>query len=98
MTNPDEAFERAVEHESRLRRRAEAYDSATGAMRMTVQIYGALAVAWAFVLAAHWLFFADPRWLVLLHSLVFCGAVGFWAFSLATWAWMRRQRPDLFGG
>ena len=98
MTDTDDPFERAVVRESLLRRRAEQLGSAGGLMRMTLWIYGALTLGWAIVLAGHWLLFADPRWLVVLHTVTYAVAVGYWLFNMVLFAWIRRQQPEHFGG
>src|SRR3954451_8698158 len=98
MASSDDPFERAVERESRLRRRAAGFETTHGLMRTTLKIYGALAVGWAILLTGHWLLLADPRWLVVLHTVAFAIVVGYWALTVATLAWMRRQHPGVFGG
>lgn len=98
MASTEDPFERAVERERRLRRRAAAFETTEGVMRMAIKVYGALACGWAVLLVAHWVLFADPRWLVVLHTVAFAIVVGYWLVTVAIWAWMRSQRPDLFGG
>jgi hypothetical protein len=97
MTSTDDPFERAVEREDRLRRRAADFDSPGGIARTALKIYVAMAIGWAVLLAGHWLLFADPRWLVVLHTVAYATVVGYWMFGVAAVAWMRRERPDLFG-
>lgn len=97
MASSDDPFERAVERESRLRRRAAAFETTHGLVRMTTTIYGTLAAGWAIVLAGHWLLLDDPRWLAVLHTAAYAIVVGYWAFTIVTMSWMRRQHPEVFG-
>lgn len=66
----DDPFERAVRREGVIRQRMSGPDQAT-AMRFVAVWMLALATTWAAILAGHWLLFPEPRWLIVLHTVVF---------------------------
>lgn len=68
----DDPFERAVRREGviRQRMRGPTRDRAD-AMRFVAVWMLALATTWAAILAGHWLLFPEPRWLIVLHTVVF---------------------------
>ena len=86
----DDPFERAVARESRLR----AMRSRDDVIGVVIRYYAAIAVAWAVVLAAHWIWLADPRWLVVLHTVVFGVTVIFWLGAALFARRMTPRHPD----
>ena len=94
VTDP---FERAVRREETMRTRAAAVMSRAGMMRLVMIYYGALGAGWALVLAGHWILFREPRWLVVLHTVVFALvvvlALGAMAFT-RTVLWRRGEWFD----
>ncbi len=68
VTDP---FERAVRREETMRSRAAAVVTRDGMMRLVIMYYLALAAGWALVVAGHWMLLREPRWLVVLHTVVF---------------------------
>lgn len=97
MSKSADPFERAVAREEKLRQRAAKFDSRAGLMRLVVAWFAAMIVGWLVVLAAHWIFLSDPRWLAVLHSIVFILVAGYWASAALFVTVFRRRRPDLFG-
>lgn len=97
MTKDTDPFERAVERERRLRDRAAAFESPRAILGLAFWWFGALGLGWAAILTAHWLLFDEPRWLVILHTIVFALMVGYWSISMTFMAQMKKRRPDWFG-
>lgn len=82
MKAANDPFERAVQRESRMRRRAALFETRRGVMRLALGIYGALALGWGIVLALHWTLFPQPRWLAVLDTIAFALVVGYWMIAL----------------
>ena len=97
MTQVTDPFERAVQRESRLRKRAAAWETRDGIMTIIPVFFGILGVLWAMVLTAHWVVFADPRWLAVLHTIVFALATIYWTMAYVFVRFMAKRRPDVFG-
>lgn len=89
-------FERAVAREERLRERASVFDSPRRMMRLVFAWYGVLGAGWALLLAGHWALFADPRWLAVLHTVVFALVAGCALATAAFMTFLRRRAPHLF--
>ena len=98
MNQATDPFDRAVERESRLRRRAAAFESRGGLMRFFVWLGLALGGGWAALLAGHWAFLGDPRWLAVLHTVVFAVVTGYYLVATVAIVYMKRRRPDMFEG
>lgn len=96
MTRARDPFERAVAKEERLRRKASVFESRQGMMRLIAMWFGAMGVAWAVVLVGHWMLFPEPRWLAVLHTVVFTLTAGCALFSFAFMTSMTKRRPDVF--
>jgi len=92
----DDAFDRAVQREQVLRDRAELFDSPVRFIRLVQRFEAALLLVWGLVLALHWVFWSNPRWLVTLHTIVFALAAVYALASTAFLAFVRRRRPDFF--
>jgi hypothetical protein len=88
-------FDRAVERERRLRERGAMFSSPRRQMRMIIRIFAGLAVGWAALLTVHWMVLSDPRWLVVLHTMVFAITVGMWIAASTFVTWMQRRRGEL---
>jgi hypothetical protein len=88
-------FDRAVEREHRLRERGAIFYSPRKQMTVIIRVFAALAVGWAALLTVHWLLLSDPRWLVVLHTMVFALTVGMWIAASAFVTWMERRRVSL---
>ena len=97
MTGQSDPFERAVSRAEKMRQRAAAFETRSGLMRLAIYCVGALGAGWAILLAAHWIVFPDPRWLTVLHSVVFALVAGYYLVVLAFIGSVRRHRPELFG-
>lgn len=97
MTRQSDPFERAVSRAEKMRRRAAAFETRSGMMRMAIYCVGALGIGWAILLAAHWIVFPEPRWLTVLHSVVFSLVAGYHLVVLAFVGSLKRNRPELFG-
>lgn len=82
MNTTNDPFERAVKREGSLRRRAALIETRSGAMRLALGLFGTLLLGWASAIAVHWKFFAEPRWLVVLHTMAFVLVGGYWVVAL----------------
>lgn len=93
-------FERAVAREERLRRRAGLFETRKGVMRIAMLAAAILGAGWALLLAGHWLVFPEPRWVAVVHTVVFALVSGYfvlgYALSSAFVRALERRRPDLF--
>ena len=100
MTRNADPFDRAVAREERLRKRAGLFETRKGVMRLAATMGAALGAGWALVLAGHWLVFPEPRWLAVLHTVVFALMCGYFVFgfvlSSTFMRFVERSRPDLF--
>ena len=96
MPHTTDPFERAVEREHRLRDRAAALESPHAILGLAFRWFAALGLGWAAVLTAHWLLFAEPRWLVILHTVAFALMAGYWGITLVFITQMKKRRPDWF--
>ncbi|MEY2472701.1 MAG: hypothetical protein QOK28_2030 [Actinomycetota bacterium] len=96
MPGPRDALERLARRETDLSAKRAELESRSGVMRLALQFYAALIVAWSLALAAHWIFFASPRWLVLLHTLAFVLTVGYWGAAMVMLRIVRRRLPEMF--
>ena len=97
MPPGNDAFERAVEREQVLRDRAALFDSPVRLIRLVQRFEAAMLLGWGLILAAHWVFWSNPRWLVIAHTIVYALAVGYTIASTAFLAFVRCRRPDFFG-
>ena len=88
-------FDRAVERERVLRERGAIFYSPGRQMTLIIRVFAALAVGWAGLLTVHWLVLSDPRWLVVLHTMVFALTVGMWTTASVFVTWMQRRREAL---
>jgi Flp pilus assembly protein TadB len=96
MAKSTDPFERVVERESDLRRKASVFDSRSGMIRLAGWWFGLLGILWAVLLVVHWVLLADPRWLVVLHTIVFALTVGYFVVAMAFFQALRQRRPDFF--
>jgi len=96
MARPEkDPFERVVAHEQKLTRRYDSLTTRDGMMRLVTRFFASLAVLWALLLTAHWVFFPEPRWLAAGHTLVFALVVGYWAAATTFMSTvLKRQTPD----
>ncbi len=90
-------LERLARREAGFAEKRSALETRDGMMRLVLRFFAGIAVAWALLLAAHWTFFASPRWLVLLHSLVFALTTGYSLAAAMFYGLMRRRMPERFG-
>ena len=97
MAASTDPFDRAVEHERALRKRAEEMESPSASLRMITRWFGVMSVAWATILAGHWLLLSDPRWLVVLHTVVFAVLVTMWSFAALFVTRMTKRREQVLG-
>lgn len=97
MSNAADPFDRAVKREQRIRERAAVLDSPSGFLSLAFRWFALMGVGWAAILAMHWALFGDPRWLAVLHTVVFAVMVGYWCIAAAFIAQMKKRRPDWFG-
>ncbi len=95
MSASVDPFDRAVEREGKLRERGAIFYSPRKQMTLIIRVFAALAVGWAALLAVHWLWLSDPRWLAVLHTMVFALTVGTWIAASAFVTWMQRRREAL---
>ena len=96
MTPTDDAFERLAKREDRLRRKRIDLSDPNAMVSFAYRWFAGLGMAWALLLAVHWIAFSAPRWLVLLHTLAFALTVGYWAFGALYLRAMRRRMPEVF--
>lgn len=96
MARDADPFDRAVAREAHIRRRAAALDSPRSFMRLALRLLVVLGVGWAALLAGHWFVFPEPRWLAVLHTVVFALTCGFYLVTLGFLRSMESRRPDLF--
>ena len=96
MKQKSDPFERAVSRAEKMRQRATALQTRSGIMRLAMYLVGALGIGWAIVLALHWIVFPEPRWLAVLHSIVFALVAGYYLVALVFIVSVKRERPDLF--
>jgi len=92
-------FERALAREEAYRERRSRSDvfGFPVAIFRTFKWLGAGAVvAWAGLLALHWLFLSDPRWLAVLHTMVFGLGLIYAGTALVAFSVIRRH-PVEFG-
>ncbi len=91
----DDPFERAVRREGMLRR---AVFSRTDAVRLVKLWVAAVLAAWAVVLVGHWLVFPEPRWLVVLHTVLFALGSTLMAITMVIQSQVARRLlpPDPF--
>jgi hypothetical protein len=89
-------FDRVVERESALRRKASSFDSPLGMIRLAAWFYAVLGAMWAAVLALHWIFLAEPRWLAVAHTIVFGLTVVYFTVAMTFLQTIRRRRPEFF--
>ena len=57
MATADDPLERLALRETELREKRAVLESGRGMMKLALRFFAGLAVAWAIVLAAHWVFF-----------------------------------------
>lgn len=98
-TAGDDPFARAVAREQAYRERR-SRDSIVGfptAIFKTFRlvILGGI-VAWAGLLAAHWRFLGEPRWLTVMHTIAF-GIGCIYLGALLIMFTVMRRRPGAFG-
>ena len=96
MPGSDDAFDRAVERERVLRDRAALFDSPRRFLKLYWRVMSALGVIWAALLAAHWIWWSSPHWLVVIHTIVFGLVVAGFLATRAFFAFVMRRRPDWF--
>lgn len=88
MTNESaDPFERAVMRESRMRGWAEMMSTREGCVQYLTKWLLALGLGWSVLLAGHWLLLADPRWLVVAHTVGFALTA---SYSLACLVFLKK--------
>ena len=96
MPRSKDAFDRAVEREQVLQKRAGLFDSTVRLTKFFERVVYAAILLWACVLAANWIWLSRPRWLVVVHTIVFAVGAG-WVLSMTAFiTFVRRRRPDWF--
>ena len=93
LANKD-AFERAVEREGVLRQRSANFYSSIQSMKIVRRFFGAMLLAWGLLVAVHWLWLSDPRWLVVLHTIFFAITAGWMLAAMAFTVLMGRRRAN----
>lgn len=90
-------FERALAREEAYRRRRgrEAF-SPSGVFSAFRWLALGFAAAWGGLLALHWTMFSDPRWLVVMHTMVYGVVLIYFVTMLIAFAVMQK-RPGAFG-
>lgn len=95
----DDPFERALAREEayRARRsRSDLFGFPTAIFRTFKWLAFGFAAAWGALLATHWLVFADPRWLAVLHTMVYGVGLIYFATMLIAFTVMQKK-PAAFG-
>ena len=96
MSRPTDPFDRAVQAEERMRAKAAVLDSPTGMLGLVFRWFAMLGAAWAAIVVTHWVVFPEPRWLAVLHTVVFVVMAGYWTITAAFITQLRKRRPDFF--
>ncbi|HUR50097.1 MAG TPA: hypothetical protein VMY88_11305 [Acidimicrobiales bacterium] len=95
----DDPFERALAREEayRARRsRGELLGFPSTIFRTFRWLAVGFAAAWGGLLALHWSVFADPRWLVVLHTMVYGVGLIYFTTMLVAFTVMQKK-PAAFG-
>ena len=95
MATADDPLERLAVREMKAREQRAALQSGRSMMKLALRFFAGLAIAWAIVLAAHWVFFC-PVWLVLADTLGFLLVTGYWAAAALFMRIMRKRVPEWF--
>ena len=104
MTEPDntptdDPFTRAVAREQAYRERRSRGDLIgfpTAIFRTFKWLAFGFVAAWGALLALHWAVFSDPRWLAVLHTMVYGVGLIYFATMLIAFIVMRKK-PAAFG-
>lgn len=97
--NPDngDPFERALAREEGYRqRRSRDMFLPTTVFRMFKWLAFGFAAAWGGLLAIHWTLFSDPRWLAVMHTMVY-GIMLLYFATMAVAFTVMRRKPEAFG-
>lgn len=97
MLASNDAFDRAVEREKVLTARAGVFYSPSAQMKLVQRFFAAIFLGWAAVVAAHWIWLSDPRWLVVLHTVVFAVST-LYATAASIFVSMMRRRQAAYLG
>ena len=97
MLASNDAFDRAVERERVLSERARRFFSLNAQMKLVQRFYAVMFLGWATLVAGHWLWLSEPRWLVVLHTVVFAVYTLF-AMSASAFVSLMRRRQGIYLG
>lgn len=92
MLASNDAFDRAVERESVLRQRSANFYSSIQSMKLVRRFFGVMLLGWAVLVTVHWLWLSDPRWLVVLHTIVFVLTASWMIAAMLFTVLMSRRR------
>ena len=97
--NDSDPFERALAREEAYRQRRSRRDMfgfPSTVFRTFKWLAFGFAAAWGGLLALHWFLLGDPRWLAVLHTMVYGVMLIYFATMAAAFTVMRRK-PEAFG-
>ena len=95
----DDPFERAMAREEAYRAqrsRASLGGFPLGIFKVFRLVALGALIAWAGLLTAHWRFLGEPRWLAILHTMVF-GIACIYLAAMTVLFTVMRKRPETFG-
>ena len=96
-TPAGDPFERALAREEAYRARRSRSDLFPSEIFKTFKwLAFGFAAAWGGLLALHWSVFADPRWLAVLHTMIFGVGLIYFVTMLIAFTVMRKK-PAVFG-
>jgi hypothetical protein len=78
-----------------LSERAKRFYSPDAQMKMIQRIFAGIYLAWGALLAGHWIWLSDPRWLVVLHTVIFAVCALF-SMSASVFVSVMRRRQASF--
>ena len=93
----DDAFDRVVQREEKLRRRWLAIDEPRQCLKLIVGFYAVCALAWGLVLAGHGAWVPDPLWVFRVHAVVYAVVVALGVVTIGGLALVVLLRPEWLG-
>ena len=98
-TDNGDPFERALAREEAYRHRrsrTDVFGSSSVIFRTFKWLGVGFAAAWGVLLALHWAFLGEPRWLAVLHTMVY-GVMLIYFATMAIAFTVMRRKPQAFG-